>query len=65
MDNHPVIPTREQIEVRAYEIYLEHGAQEGHDLDDWFAAEKELKDLLEAAPEPKFVPRTKASKAAA
>jgi hypothetical protein len=51
MDN--LLPTREQIEVRAYEIYLERGAQGGQDLTDWFAAEGELKELLEMAPEPK------------
>ena len=35
-------PTQEQIQVRAYEIYLErHGAQ-GNPLDDWVRAEREL-----------------------
>jgi hypothetical protein len=35
-------PTREEIEQRAYEIYLERGEQEGDDLNDWYAAEREL-----------------------
>ena len=32
----------EDIEKRAYEIYLQHGGGDGRDLDDWFAAEQEL-----------------------
>lgn len=32
----------EEIEKRAYEIYLRRGGADGHDLDDWFAAEQEL-----------------------
>jgi hypothetical protein len=35
-------PTEEQIEVRAYELYVERGREDGHDLDDWLAAEREL-----------------------
>lgn len=34
--------THEQIEKRAYEIYLQHGGEEGHALEDWLIAEKEL-----------------------
>ena len=36
------VPTREEIELRAYEIYLKRGGKEGDALDDWLAAEKEL-----------------------
>jgi hypothetical protein len=32
----------EEIEKRAYEIYLRRGGENGRDLDDWFAAEQEL-----------------------
>jgi len=32
----------EEIEKRAYEIYLRRGGEHGRDLDDWFAAEQEL-----------------------
>jgi hypothetical protein len=32
----------QEIRHRAYEIYLERGAQLGHDLDDWLQAEGEL-----------------------
>ena len=33
---------RDDIERRAYERFLEHGAQHGHDIDDWLEAEREL-----------------------
>ena len=36
-------PTFEQIQTRAYEIYVQRGRQDGLDLEDWFQAEKELK----------------------
>jgi hypothetical protein len=35
-------PTREQIEVRAYEIYLQRGGGDGNDVQDWLQAESEL-----------------------
>jgi hypothetical protein len=35
-------PTREDIERRAYEIYLERGGTEGSEMDDWLRAEQEL-----------------------
>lgn len=35
-------PTRENIEQRAYEIYLARGATGGHALEDWLQAEREL-----------------------
>jgi hypothetical protein len=35
-------PSREQIEARAYEIYLERGGQDGQDIADWLTAESEL-----------------------
>ena len=41
-------PTHEQIERRAYQIYLEHGFHPGNDLADWLAAEKELTELSES-----------------
>ena len=36
-------PTFEQIQMRAYEIYIQRSQQHGSDLDDWLQAEKELK----------------------
>jgi Protein of unknown function (DUF2934) len=32
----------EEIRRRAYEIYLERGAQPGRELDDWLQAERQL-----------------------
>jgi len=34
--------TREQIEKRAYEIYLQRGGMDGTDMEDWLIAEQEL-----------------------
>jgi hypothetical protein len=36
------IVSHEEIEKRAYEIYLRRGGGDGRDLDDWFGAEQEL-----------------------
>ncbi len=36
------LPTKEQIEKRAYELYLARGCEPGMDVADWLAAEKEL-----------------------
>ena len=35
-------PTREEIELRAYQIYVERGCVDGHEVDDWLQAEREL-----------------------
>jgi len=35
-------PTHEEIEVRAYQLYVEHGRVGGHDVEDWLQAEREL-----------------------
>ena len=43
----PKIPTAEEIEKRAYCLYLERGSEDGHALEDWLAAERELIDLSE------------------
>ena len=37
--------SHEQIEERAYELYLGRGAEDGHAQDDWLAAENQLKAL--------------------
>lgn len=36
-------PTREDIERRAYEIYIERGGTEGCEMEDWLQAERELR----------------------
>ena len=33
---------QEQIRQRAYELYEQRGREDGHDLDDWLAAESEV-----------------------
>ncbi len=35
-------PTHEEIALRAYELYCEHGCEEGHDVEHWLQAETEL-----------------------
>jgi len=35
-------PTREEIELRAYQIYMERGGADGQDVEDWLQAEREL-----------------------
>jgi len=37
------VPSELEIAIRAHELYLERGAEQGHDLDDWLRAEQELK----------------------
>jgi hypothetical protein len=37
-------PAREEIERRAYELYLARGEVRGHDRDDWLQAERELRE---------------------
>ena len=34
----------QQIRERAYEIYLARGGQQGDEVSDWLAAERELRD---------------------
>lgn len=37
------VPTREQIAQLAYELYERRGRENGRDMEDWFAAESELR----------------------
>ena len=47
-DEPPVlIPIEQQIQQRAYELYEQRGRTDGHDLDDWFQAEGEIKGTHE------------------
>jgi type II secretory pathway predicted ATPase ExeA len=45
-------PTREQIEQRAHQRYLERGCRSGDELEDWLAAEKELIQFLSVQEKP-------------
>ena len=38
----------EAIAKRAYELFLERGGENGHDLDDWLQAERELLDAVQS-----------------
>ena len=40
----PKEPSREDIERRAFQIYMARGRQPGNEIADWFAAEKELRE---------------------
>jgi Protein of unknown function (DUF2934) len=40
-------PTREEIELRAHEIYVERGETHGQDVEDWLQAEHELLEKYE------------------
>jgi hypothetical protein len=42
-------PTGEEIELRAYLIYVERGGADGHDVDDWLQAERELSGRYQRA----------------
>jgi hypothetical protein len=35
-------PTHEEIAIRSYELYLARGGADGHDVQDWLDAEKQL-----------------------
>jgi hypothetical protein len=57
-------PSKEQIELLAYELYLQRGAQPGQDLADWLAAEQELMAQQESIPmapaaQPKVAPKAR------
>jgi hypothetical protein len=39
-------PLTEDIEVRAYHIYLNRGCTNGHDLEDWLQAERQVMEEL-------------------
>ena len=58
-----VVANQEAIARRAYELYLSRGGEDGHDLEDWFAAEKEIKgqDGAKTQPQSKTEPGPKAS----
>ena len=51
-DTNEKTPTREQIEQRAHQRYLERGCRSGDELEDWLAAEKELAQALSVQDKP-------------
>jgi Protein of unknown function (DUF2934) len=42
-------PNRDEIERKAYELYEQRGCKNGHAEEDWFAAERELAEGLDAS----------------
>jgi hypothetical protein len=46
-DSNKRVPTQEEIELRAYELYTQRGGESASALDDWLAAEKELTESLQ------------------
>ena len=38
------VPTRDQIQLRAYELYVKRGGEDGRDVEDWLAAETQLRN---------------------
>lgn len=42
----PKSPVAEDIEIRAYQIYVGRGGSDGHDLDDWLQAERQVLEEL-------------------
>ncbi len=36
---------KSEIRLRAFELYLERGREDGHELDDWLLAEEEITSL--------------------
>lgn len=38
----PNLITRSAVARRAYDLYVTHGCQHGHDVSDWLQAEREL-----------------------
>jgi hypothetical protein len=57
----PKMPTAEQIEKRAYQLYLDRGAEDGHSLEDWLVAESELIEVPEESAT--AAPKTRAASA--
>ena len=49
-DRVPQAGSEQKIRRRAYEIYLERGAQPGHELEDWLQAERELTAIQSNSP---------------
>ena len=49
LDRSAADATPDAIARRAYDIYLSRGAANGHDIDDWLEAERELKERLRLA----------------
>jgi hypothetical protein len=45
--SYPLAVTKDAIAQRAYELYVARGGEDGHHLEDWLQAERELQDAGE------------------
>ena len=43
--------TEEAIAQRAYALYLARGSEDGHDVEDWLQAERELREAENSVPQ--------------
>jgi hypothetical protein len=50
-------PAKDEINHRAYGLYLMRGCKQGRDVEDWVRAEKELSDESVGGPAPTIVSR--------
>lgn len=41
-EDRSITPPKDEIAMRAHELYVERGASDGHDLRDWLDAEQQL-----------------------
>jgi hypothetical protein len=44
-EGHTIEPAHDDIAGRAYQLFEERGGEHGHDWEDWFQAERELRQL--------------------
>ena len=51
-------PSYEEIKDRAYEIYLLRGVTDGHDLEDWLQAERDLRGACGSKASTEWMPRS-------
>ena len=45
----PAVTNGSDIACRAYELYVARGREDGHDVEDWLQAERELRGSVTAA----------------
>jgi hypothetical protein len=48
----PDVPFEDAIRIKAYELYLARGGAPGHELEDWLAAERALRETPANGPAP-------------
>ena len=56
-DRETSLVTQDAIAQRAYALYVARGCEDGHDVEDWFNAERELQEANNALSPKKFEDR--------